>query len=193
MRCIGLALPVHRSQRRPHLLQVNLFLHWVLIQCSGETGSGVSIGGSWSSSLRTSALRSGWLTPLPHLSPLQIDHFLEHNGHITDFPGHCAWPAMRQGMPRLLSQSRSLGYRMPLPTRSDSRRADSIAEAPAWQVLSSVRFSFPSKSPCSLFHPDLLFFTFSASDTSFDEPCPRSSGKHARLLTDQRPFSLLTG
>ena len=134
------------------------------------------------------ALRSGWLTPLPHLSPLQIDHFLEHNGHITDFPGHGAWPAMRHGLPRLLSQSRSLGYRMPLPTRSDSRRADRRAEAPAWQVLSSVRFSFPSRSPCSLFHPDLLFFTLSVSDTSFDEPCPPSSGKHAGLLTDQRPF-----
>ena len=158
VRCIGRSLPVHRSQRRPHLQQVNLFLHWVLIQCSGETGSGVSIGGSWSSSLRTSALRSGWLTPLPHLSPLQIDHFLGHNGHITAFPGHCAWPAMRHGLPRLLSQSRSLGYRRPLPTRSDSRRADSIAQAPAWQVLSSARFSFPSTSPCSLFRPNLLFF-----------------------------------
>src|SRR6266700_1321489 len=33
VRCIGLSLPVQRSQRRPHLQQVNLFLHWVLIQC----------------------------------------------------------------------------------------------------------------------------------------------------------------
>src|SRR6266571_5488902 len=32
-RCLGLSLPVHRSQRRPHLQQVNLCLQWVLIQC----------------------------------------------------------------------------------------------------------------------------------------------------------------
>ena len=158
VRFIGLSLQVHRSQRRPHLHQVNLFLHWFLIQCSGETGSGVSIGGSWESSLRTSALRSVWLTPLPQLSPPQIDHFLEHNGHITGSPGHCAWPAMLHGIPRLLSPSRSLGYRMPRPQRSDSRRADIISESAALQVLSSVRFSFPSRSPCSLFHADLLFF-----------------------------------
>ncbi len=33
VRFIGLSLQVHRSQRRPHLHQVNLFLHWFLIQC----------------------------------------------------------------------------------------------------------------------------------------------------------------
>ncbi len=32
-RCLGLSLSVHRSQRRPHLQQVNLFLHQFLIQC----------------------------------------------------------------------------------------------------------------------------------------------------------------
>ena len=59
VRLIGLSLQVHQSQKRPHLHQVNLFLHRFLIRCSGETGRGVSIGARWSSSWRASALTSG--------------------------------------------------------------------------------------------------------------------------------------
>jgi len=128
---------------------------------------------------------SVWLTPLPQLSPGQIDRFLGHNGPITDSPGYSAWLAMLHGIPRLLSQSRCLGYRMPLPMRSDSRCADITSESPALQVLSSVRFSVPLRSPCALFHANLLFF---ADATSLDQPRPRSSRKLAGVLTDPRPF-----
>src|SRR5207247_11135816 len=48
--------------------------------------------------------------------------------------------------------------------------------------------SFRADHPALFSTPTCFFFTFSASDTSFDEPCPRSSRKHARFLTDQRPF-----
>src|SRR5438046_8773526 len=52
------------------------------------------------------------------------------------------------------------------------------------------RFGSPFRAnhPALFSTPSCFFFTFSASDTSFDEPCPPSSGKHAGLLTDQRPF-----